>query len=125
MRGWRGASRLGRAACVAQKIADISTCPQFSAVFHGAHGSWAAFAIAVVRVSFCSVLGALFGRAGHFSGVGFEFWWVVRCMMPMGPGPRFAPWSGCSRVLAFCVGDFWWPYVEALGGGRWSFSLSE
>ena len=32
MRGWRGASRLGRAACVAQKIADISTCQQFSAV---------------------------------------------------------------------------------------------
>ena len=32
MRGWRGASQLGRAACVAPKIADISTCQQFPAV---------------------------------------------------------------------------------------------
>ena len=104
MRGWRGASRLGRAACVAQKVADISTCQQFSAVLGlVARGSWAAFAVAVVCVSFCSVLGALFGRAGHFSGVGFEFWcrrmpWAV----PAGSGVCLGP--GRCRVPASFAG---------------------
>ena len=49
------------------KTADITTCQQFSAV-SGLRGSWAACAIAVVCIPLCSVLGALLGRAGHFSG---------------------------------------------------------
>ena len=49
------------------KIADISTCHQFSAVL-GLRGSGVACAVAVACVSFCSVLGVLFAHPGHFHG---------------------------------------------------------
>ena len=40
-------------------------------------------------------LGGSFPSCRTFSeGSVFAFWWVVRYMMPMGPGPRFAPWLG-------------------------------
>ena len=48
-----------------------------------------------------------------FLGVGFEFWGVVQCMMPMGPGPPFPPSPDGLECWAFCLGDFQYPYVEA------------
>ena len=114
LRGW--GERLGRAErmCVvvvvqaiqqlwsfeSSKIADISTCQQFSAV------------------SRLRQLVLLRWRACRFAGVGgsfrscvtffsFELLCVVRCMLPMEPGPRFAPGPDGLGCWAFCLEDFW------------------
>ena len=56
---------------------------------------------------FCWVLGALLGLVGHLSGgASFEFWWVVRCMMPIAPGPRFSPGQDGLGVGSFASGIF-------------------
>ena len=91
----------------AQKTADITKCQPSSAVLRP-WGSWVACAVAVVCLSFCLVLGALFSGEGHFSGgVGFRFWLVVPWMMPIGPGPCFFSLAQIvSGIGPFALGIF-------------------
>ena len=110
----------------AQKITDITTCQQLSAVSR-LRGSWAACAIAVVCVSFSSVLGALFGRVDIFSGEGGQFWILVGGAVYDADGV----WSAfflLARIISdvgpFASGIFgthMWRFQE---GARWRFSTS-
>ena len=109
-----------------QKIADSTTCQQFSAGL-GLQGSLFCHG---VRVAFL-VLGLFSVVWDIFMGVGFGFWWVVWCMMPIGPGllflffcfvfPLVRMVSGVAPFASRIFGTYIW---RPQGGARWSFSTS-
>ena len=76
----------------------------FVSSFQQFRGSWAACtcAVTVVCMSFCLVLGVLFGGAGHFSGGGGRFWISVGGVVYDLVWCLFCPlWPGWSRVSSF------------------------
>ena len=54
-----------------------------------------------------SVVWTFFGGGGSVG-----FWWVVRCMMPIGLVRVFPPGPDNLGCWAFCLRDFRYPYVE-------------